>query len=384
MDSSASASWYIDTTASLGRLCERLRGAQWLALDTEFIRERTYYPRLCLIQIATPELVACVDPLAELELKPLIERLYDPAITKVLHAAQQDIEIFYHLFGEVPSPLFDTQIAATVLGQGDQISYAALVQAVTGMNLDKSQVRTDWSRRPLSPEQTRYAADDVRFLCDVYQIQQRELAERQRLDWLQEDFQQLSDPAQYQPNPEQAWRRIKGHGKLKSSQLVVLRALAAWREQQAMHLDKPRRWVCDDTVLLDLARLQPKNDAGLAKLRGRNDKFRKRQGAELIALINEARQTPRESWPKPVQYTPLSMPQDALLDVLMGIVKVCALENDVSPLSLAGRKDLERIIQGDDAPLLHGWRKRLAGEPVLDFIKGRTSLSVDPAGLRLG
>ena len=374
---------YIDSASGLAHLCQRLQGSQWLALDTEFIRERTYYPRLCLIQIATPTLLACIDPLAGLDLKPLFQVLYAPSIIKVLHAAQQDMEIFYHLFQEVPGPLFDTQIAATVLGQGDQIGYAALVQALLGIHLDKSQVRTDWSRRPLTADQVRYAADDVRYLCEVYRIQQRELSERQRLDWLDEDFQVLSDPAQYRPNPAWAWKRIKGHGKLKSSQLVVLHTLADWREREAISADKPRRWICDDQILLDLARFQPNNESELAKLRGMSDKFRKRHGQELIELIAKARHSPRESWPKLARYSPLTASQEALLDALMAIVKICAYEHDVSPLSLASRKELEQVIRQEDVPLLHGWRRRLAGQSVLGFIYGERSLSVDQLTLHL-
>jgi ribonuclease D len=285
---------YIADTASLVQFCEQLHGHPWLALDTEFIRERTYYPRLCLIQIATPDAIACIDPLAELDLQPLLNVLYEPKITKVLHAAQQDLEIFFHLRNSVPSPVFDTQIAATILGQGDQVGYAALAQNLLGVSLDKSQVRTDWSRRPLSPEQLSYAADDVRYLREIYRLQQDQLHARQRLDWLAEDFAKLVDPAQYRPAPQQIWQRVKGHGKLKPAQLVVLQALASWREQEAMQADKPRRWLCDDNLLFDLARLQPKDQAGLDKLRGLSDKLRQRYGTLLLEKIAEARQCPRD------------------------------------------------------------------------------------------
>ncbi|MCB1714549.1 MAG: ribonuclease D [Candidatus Competibacteraceae bacterium] len=383
MDKSSAASLYIDDSASLASFCEQLQGSPWLALDTEFIRERTYYPRLCLLQVGTPEVIACIDPLAELDLTPLLTLLYDPAITKVLHAAQQDLEIFYHLRGAVPSPIFDTQIAATVLGQGDQVGYATLAQELLGINLDKSQVRTDWSRRPLSPEQISYAADDVRYLCKIYTRQLQDLQQRQRQDWLREDFQQLSDPAQYRPNPAQAWTRIKGHGKLKSAQLVVLRTLADWREQQAIQADKPRRWICDDNLLLDLARIQPANQAGLDKLRNLPDKLRQRHGQTLLELIAQARQTPREEWPVLAHPKPLSPAQDAVLDALVAIIKYCAAEHDISPTSLASRRELEQVVRGQDTPLLHGWRKPLAGERVQAFLNGQLELAGSPSGLQL-
>jgi len=373
----------ITDSVSLAQLCGQLRRNTWLALDTEFIRERTYYPRLCLIQVATPTIVACVDPLAELDLQPLLDVLYDPTITKVLHAAQQDLEIFFHLRDAVPRPVFDTQIAATVLGQGDQVAYAALAQNLLGVSLDKSQVRTDWSRRPLSPEQLSYATDDVRYLCEIYRVQQDQLRARQRLDWLTEDFDQLCDPAQYRPAPERAWQRIKGHGKLKPAQLIVLQTLAAWRERKAMQTDKPRRWLCDDNLLLDLARLQPKNQAGLEKLRGLSDKLRQRHGPTLLELIATARRTPHEQWPRLPQAKPLSLQQEAVLDALAGLIKHCAAEHDISPNSLAGRRDLEHVLRGGDAPLLHGWRKALAGERIQTFLNGQLSLTASLKSLYL-
>ena len=233
---------YIETPADLSALCEQLKRSDWLTLDTEFIREETYYPQLCLIQVATDDVVACIDPLAIDDLSPLMEVFYDPAITKVLHSARQDLEIFQNLRGRPPENIFDTQIAATLLGQGDQIGYGNLAKAMLGVELDKAHSRTDWAKRPLSPEQLDYAADDVRYLRDIYKQQIQQLQEMGRLQWLDEDFAQLSNPALYEPPIADAWKRLKGLNRLKGVQLAIVRELAQWREELAKERNLPRRW----------------------------------------------------------------------------------------------------------------------------------------------
>lgn len=375
--------WFVDSPPALAELCDRLRRCDWVALDTEFIRERTYYPQLCLLQLATDDLVACVDPLAGLDLAPLFDRLYEPALTKVLHAAQQDLEILSRLRGMPPAPLFDTQIAATVLGHGEQIGYAALVEAVLGVGLDKSQVRTDWSRRPLSAEQLRYAADDVIYLGVIYRHQRAELEARGRLTWLAEDFAALADAARYRIDPEQSWRRIKGANKLRGRRLNVLRALAAWRERTAMATDRPRRWLLGDDVLLDLARLLPADAEALSRLRGLSDERRRRYGDTLLELIATASAEPPERWPALPAGKPLALPQEALVDALLAIVRLAAQEHEVSPGSLASRRDLEQLVQGQDAAVLHGWRRVLAGQRISEFLAGQRMLAVSAGELVL-
>lgn len=366
---------YVDTPQTLAETCTALSGRAWLALDTEFVREKTYYPKLCLIQIAAAEdEVFCIDPLALDDLTPLWHLLYDPRITKVLHAAQQDLEIFTQLRGAPPTPVFDTQIAATLLGHGEQIGYANLVQALFEVELDKSQVRTDWSQRPLSAEQLAYAAADVSHLCRVYARQHAELSERGRLAWLAEDFAALVDPARYRIDPEQTWLRVKGAQRLKPRQLAVLRVLAAWREREAMARDRPRRWIADDNLLIDLARIQPRDDAQLDRLRGLSGEQRQRHGRTLLELIAAGRDLPAAEWPQPLRVEPLSLEQDALVDALAAIVKLCAAEHGVSPGSLAGRRELERLVLGEDGDLLHGWRAALAGKRVQAFLAGEHAL----------
>lgn len=373
---------FINTPQALAAACAALQGRSWLALDTEFVREKTYQAKLCLIQVAASENeVLCIDPLALDDLEPLWALVYDPGVTKVLHSAQQDVEIFTQLRGVPPAPLFDTQIAAALLGYSEQIGYAHLVQQLFGVELDKSQVRTDWAQRPLSAEQLSYAAADVVYLCRVYQWQHQALSERGRLAWLAEDFAALSDPQRYQIDPQQAWRRIKGAQRLKPPQLVVLQALAAWREREAIRRDLPRRWIADDNLLIDLARIQPSDQQQLSRLRGFDGERRQNQRGLLLDLIAEAQTVPESQWPQPQRSAPLSLEQEALVDALQALVRLCAAEHQVSPGSLAARRDLERLVLGEDIELLHGWRKALAGERVQEFLAGASALRVSAGQL---
>jgi len=375
---------YIDRPAALAGFCARLQKADWLALDTEFIREKTYYPQLCLIQVATAEEIACIDPLALPELDPLLALLYDPTITKVFHAAYQDLEIFFHLRGAVPGPVFDTQLAATVLGYGEQIGYAALVKAVLGVELDKSQTRTDWSRRPLDEAQLAYAADDVRYLCQVYQRQQAELDRLQRLDWLTEDFRALSDPRQYAMPAEDLWQRIRGHQQLRGLQLAVLRALSSWREEQAIAANRPRRWIAGDEVLLELARQLPKNLEGMQRIRGLEAALLRRHGQTLLELITRTLTEPAERWPHLPASRRLSQAQESLVDAMLAVVRLRGAQQGVSPQTLANRQDLERLLGGaEDVPLLHGWRAAVAGREVAALLRGERRLEVRAGELRI-
>lgn len=375
--STAAPARYVDSPEALREVCDRLRAGPWLALDTEFIRERSYYAQLCLVQVANPELIACIDPLTLQDLGPLRELLLDPQVLKVLHAAGQDLEIFDHLWGAVPAPVFDTQLAASVLGLGEQVGYGRLVQAVLGVELDKSHARTDWSRRPLEPEQLRYAADDVRYLVEVYPRLRAELEGKGRLAWLEDDLAALTDPARYRPAPEEAWRRIRGSQHLRPRQLGALKLLAAWRERRAERLDKPRRWVLQDEVLLELARRSPADETALAKIRGLDEGAQRRLGEELLQVLARARALPESEWPQPPVRRDLGPEQDALVDALMALLRHCAQAQAISPAAIATRKDLERLVQGErELELLQGWRGRLAGRAMLDFLEGRTGLCV--------
>ncbi len=368
---------YVDTPAALADLCARLRGQPWLALDTEFMREKTYHPQLCLLQVAGADCIACVDPLALDTLDPLLDVLYAPDTVTVWHAARQDLEIFHLLRGALPTPLFDTQLAATLLGHGDQIGYAALVKAELDVSLDKSHTRTDWSQRPLDPAQLRYAANDVRYLARLYPKLHAELTARRRLDWLTEDFATLSDPAGYTTLPGEAWHRVGGVNKLHDSQLAILRALAGWREQRAQEINRPRKWVLRDEVLTDLARQAPTDRAQLGRIRGLDAGVVKHHGDELLNLIQSARDLPREDWPVLVPRLRLNAQQEAVADLMMALLRHCAQQHHVSPASLATRRDLEALLGGrEDVALLHGWRHALAGQSIQALLRGDMHLGV--------
>jgi len=368
---------YIDNEQQLGQACDTLRSSPILALDTEFMREKTYFAQFCLIQIATEREIFIIDPLSVGNLQPLIELLYDTNIVKILHAARQDLELFYDLEGRVPAPIFDTQIAATVLGFADQIGYANLVHKILGVQLDKSHARTDWSTRPLSEQQLSYAADDVRYLIQLYPeiIQRLETLGRQ--NWLEEDFAALSDSAQYQNDPADSWRRISGHGRLKPQQLAVLQPLAAWREQRARQLNKPRKWIISDDVLLTLAQRMPDMPGKLHGIRGMPDTIVRDFGAELVNIIQQARNRPKSEWPKARAHLAPSRDQELLIDSLMLYLKYLAYNNQITPATLANRKELESLIRGErDLNLLKGWRSHIAGQSLLNMLEGKISIEI--------
>lgn len=368
---------YIENHADLVALCNELRNSSWFAIDTEFMREKSYYPQLCLIQVATEQVVACIDPQAIDDLGPLLDLLYDPAITKVFHAARQDLEIFHVMRGTPPAPVFDTQLGATLLGHGDQIGYGALVKETLGVELEKAHSRADWSLRPLTEEQLHYAADDVRYLVKVYLHQRAELEENGRLAWLQEDFATLCDPRTYENPPQDAWQRIKGVQLLKGAQLAVLQSIAAWREELAQQSNRPRRWILKDEIVFDIARHMPDSRDKLARIRGLEKGVLDRYGKLWLELVAAARALPKEQWPHlhiPVRLTP---EQDALVDAMMALLRLRSLQHKVSPATLGSRRELERLLQGDaDCPLLHGWRAQLVGHDLQGLLRGETALRV--------
>lgn len=374
----------VEHAQALQALVDALEPVTWVAVDTEFERDDSFFPKLCLIQVATADQVACIDPLRLEDLSPLWQRLRDPDLLKVFHAARQDLEVLWLHMGEVPAPVFDTQMAAPLLGLPDQVGYANLVQGLLGVHLDKGHTRSDWSRRPLPPEQLRYAADDVRFLARLYPKIRDDLAARGRLDWLQEDFAELADPEQFRPDSAEAWRRIKAADRLRDRQLAALQALAAWREEQARKVDKPRNWILRDDVLLSLAQQQPRDRQSLAHIRGLHERQAQRFGAEIIALLAKARDQAPPQRPGGARPIPLEPAEDALVDTLMAALRLLAAEHGVNPSVLGTRKDLERLLRGEgDSPLLHGWRGDLAGRALLEILQGRRALVVEGGRLRL-
>ncbi len=368
---------YIDTPKKLDQLCRKIQQEKWLALDTEFLREKTYYPKFCLLQIATLEWVACVDPLVLPSLEMLFEVLDSDDIVKVLHSCQQDFEIFYHLTGKILEPVFDTQLAAPVLGIQDNPGYAMLVSTYLNINLDKAHTRTDWSIRPLSDEQLKYAAEDVIYLAKIYQIMVQKLAQMGRSDWLKEDFDKLSQPDLYDIPVQNAWLKIRGKNKLTGKQLSVLQHLAEWREKTAKRENKPRGWLLKDDLLVDIARLQPTTMPDFFKVRNMNMRTAKQHGRQLCDLIKQAQdQAPIKLHEngKPAKKTPQ---QEAVIDVLGAIVRVRADQNFLSPSILATRKDIEKLLFDDPScTLLKGWRYEMAGKELLQMLHGIASLKI--------
>lgn len=375
---------YIDNNDDLQTYCDSIKESTTLFIDTEFIREKTYAPVLCLIQIASEETLACIDPLAITNLEPFLELIYNESITKVFHAARQDLEIFYNLRQTAPKPVFDTQIAASLLGHADQIGYGNLVNAIVKVSLDKKYARTDWTQRPLSSEQLEYAINDVIYLRDIYNIIYQQLADNNRLQWLDDDFELLTADSTFQVSPGKMWRKVKGHSKLGGRQRAVLQDLAAWREQRAIQSDKPRKWIISDDILLSLAQHQPDSPSKLEKIRGLTDGIIKKSGSTLINIIKESLQRPQETWPALPKFAKTTIQQDALIDCMMAIVRLCAAKEKIASSMLCSRKDLEKwLINNEPITLLSGWRKQLAGTQVADFLNGDITLSSDTSKLKL-
>jgi len=369
---------YVDDSAGLKELSERIKGAPFVALDTEFMRERTYFADLCLIQLATDDVAAIVDPHAIEDLSPLWGALSDPDMTIVLHAADQDLEIIYREMGSVPGPVFDTQIAATLVGLPQQMGYGALVEDVTGTKLDKGDTYSDWAKRPLSDRQIEYALDDVRYLPIVYKTLRDRLVEAGRLEWLDDDFARLALAETYDPDPGLLWKRVKRASSLDRRSLAVLRELAAWREEEAKHRDIPRRWVIGDESLVEIARRKPTNRDELAGIRGVSDKLRKSSYGGVLEAVEVGRRVSDSDLPRVEKRKRRPSEVDGLVDLMAAVVKIRAHESKVAVPLLASRKDLEALAGGEreDSPLLQGWRRSIVGEELLDVVSGRVSIRV--------
>ena len=375
---------YIDSNAGLAGFCASLDEAGYCAIDTEFIRESTYYPELALIQIASAGRLACVDPLAISDFAPLAELLVKQDLLKVFHSSSQDLEILYQKFGAVPSPVFDTQLAAAVLGYNHQISYAELVQQVTGTALDKKHTRANWLRRPLSKDELDYAMDDVRYLLAVYEELNQKLESTGRSSWIERDSRAMSDPKNYQVDKAQLWRRLKGVLKLKGEKLQIASELCQWREELAQRRNRPRRWIAKDDALIEIARQKPLDLEALGKIPELSDKTAKRHGDKLLQIITHAAQVDPSQWPQHDRYKSLNKQQLALGDCLMALCRMIADQNQIALATLATRKDIDNLILNyKSSRLTQGWRFSMAGEQLLEFMHGQSTLSVDNESLKL-
>jgi ribonuclease D len=370
---------YIDNAEQLLTLCQQISQEPWIALDTEFLREKTYYPKFCLLQIAAPGWVACVDPIAISDLTPLLEAIYNPAIVKVLHACRQDLEIFYQITGKIPGPIFDTQIAAPLLGFQENPGYAMLVSSFLNINLNKAHTRTDWSQRPLSQDQIQYAADDVIYLCKIYTQMSNQLEKLGRRDWLDSDFELLKNSELYQLSPENAWLKIRGKNKLTGKQLSIIQYLSEWRERSAQQENKPRNWLLSDELLMELAKLQPVTLSDLTKIRNISERTVNRYGKILCELIETGRQHPPKPLNEKDRPAKKTQQHEAVLDVLSSVVRIRAEENSLNPIILATRKDLEELLFGEeDCLLLQGWRYNMAGRELQGLLNGEYTLTIKP------
>ncbi len=376
----------IADTPSLTALCDRLRGEAFVTVDTEFMRERTYWPELCVVQLAGAEEVAVVDALAPgIDLAPLGALLADPAVTKVFHAARQDIEIFLLRFGDVPRPLFDSQIAAMVAGFGDQVGYDALVSALTGAQIDKAHRFSDWAARPLSAAQIEYAAADVTHLRGVYERLCERLGRDGRMDWVAEEMAALADPATYRADPEAMWERLRVRSSNRR-QLGVLRAIAAWREREAQRANIPRQRMLKDETLLEIAATAPETPEGLARARGVSEGFaRGRMGTSLLAAIAEAKSLPDSALPAAHTGREGPRPSPALVALLKVLLAAKCEAHHVAPRLVASSEDIDRLAteEAPAVPALHGWRRDVFGADALALKDGRIALGVDGRRVRL-
>ncbi|MDP6342335.1 MAG: ribonuclease D [Alphaproteobacteria bacterium] len=368
----------IDDNATLTGLCAELAGSPYISIDTEFIRDRTYWPRLCLVQVANPDQARAIDPLADgIDLSPLYDLLRDPSVVKVFHAARQDVEIFVRQAGDVPSPLFDTQIAAMVCGFGDSVGYDRLVQKLSGAHIDKASRFTDWSRRPLSDKQIGYALDDVTHLLGIYRTLLKQLEESGRAGWLEEEMAVLTDPGTYDQTPEQAWRRLKIRGR-KPTYLGIVKELAAWREREAQRRDMPRGHVLKDEAIQELAAEMPSRQEKLSRLRAVPKGLAEGAvGRELLAAVQRGRDLPQDEIPVLDAQVVLPRGLSPLIDLLKVLLKTRCEEHHVAQKLVATVADLERIAADDgaDVAALHGWRLEIFGEDALALKHGRLAMT---------
>lgn len=378
----------IADSASLADFCQRLADAPYITVDTEFMRERTYWPQLCLVQVADAKEAQAIDPLAPgIDLGPLLGILANPRILKVFHAARQDVEIFFHMTGKVPTPIFDTQVAAMVCGFGDAVSYETLAARLAKARIDKSQRFTDWSHRPLQERQLSYALADVTHLRLAYEKLARQLERDGRAEWLAEEMAVLTDPATYRLDPEDAWRRLKPRTGNQRT-LMLLKALAAWREREAQTRDLPRQRVIRDEALLEIAASAPATIEDLARTRGLSRGLVDgRMGAAILATVAHALETPESEWPAVEARIELPRGLAPVVDLLKVLLKLKCDENDVAQRLVANTADLEAIAGDDDAPVpaMHGWRRTLFGDDALRLKHGKVALALaeNGKGLRL-
>jgi len=370
----------ITTTESLAAFCHRAARVPFVAIDTEFIRESTYWPHLCLVQLAiSPQDAVAVDPLAPgIDLSPLDALMANENVLKVFHAGRQDLEIFLQRTGSLPAPIFDTQVAAMVCGFGESVSYEKLVNRLVGAHLDKGSRYTDWAARPLSPRQITYAIGDVTHLCRVYEKLAADLAESGRIEWVAEEMAALTDISTYRPDVRDAWRRLKPRTENRRF-LAILRELAAWRELEAQKRDVPRGRILRDEVLMEIAAHAPKSAAELSHLRGLSQGFGEgKMGQAALAAIRAGAELPEADCPQHLGLMHDMECNESLLELLRVLLRMASEEHKVAARLIAGSDDLVRIAAGEreGIPALSGWRGDIFGNDALALLRGEASLGL--------
>lgn len=374
---------YVSTPSELAEFCERASSSRVLAVDTEFLREKTYYPRLCLVQVAAGDEIAAVDPILIDDLTPLKALLEDPSVTKVFHACSQDIEVLLDGLGCACAPVFDTQVAAAFLGMRQQVSYGSLVDAYCGIHLPKAESLTDWSRRPLDPEQLAYAEDDVRYLPGIYETMMSRLIELDRLSWVEPEMAELADPARVRRDPREAFLRLRRSGSLTRRQLAVAREVCAWREEVAARRDVPRKWVISDEVAVEVCKRAPTSLERLRRIRG-IDQLGERDGARLVAAVGRGLACPAEECPKVTRHARPSAETESVIDLMYAVLRLVSERSGVATQLIATRDDLlDFVSDRERARLSRSWRWELAGRTLDRLLAGEVGLTVKEGRIEL-
>lgn len=375
---------YISTYDDLSAFCGRARCHAAIAIDTEFLRERTYHAKLCLVQVATPDECVVIDPLTIDDLSPLAELMADVDTLKVFHACSQDMEVLVHTLGVCPAPIFDTQVAAGFLGERAQCSYHNLVHSFCGVSLPKTESLTDWSRRPLSPQQIEYAVDDVRYLIDAYRVIESKLHSLGRTAWVRDEIRPLADPAHYRSDPRSAFKRVKRINACTRRQLAVARELAAWREHRAEDRDIPRKWVMSDEVLVALCRRVPKTIEGFRAVRGTEQLSTRDVEVALDAIARGVR-CPAENLPSIGRAHRTPAPElESVIDLMYALIRLVSDRSGVATSLIISRDGLlDYIDHPERSPLREGWRFELVGTLIDDLLRGDIGLTVKDGALEI-
>lgn len=376
----------ITNSADVADFCAEAANYEFITVDTEFVREKTYWPILCLIQIATPDEAVAIDPLADgIDLQPVYDLMKNTSVLKVLHSASQDMQIMFNASGGMVEPVFDTQIAAMVNGYGDQPAYATLVQRIVGETIDKRSQMTDWSRRPLTDNQVDYAIGDVTYLMDVYDKLVSELDDSERTSWAHEEMGHLRDKSLYDSDPRDLWRKVRLRRPTRRA-LAILREITAWREISAQRRNIPKGWVCRDEALAEIALNSPQTPAALERVRGVNERFAHgRDGKALLDAVKIGLDLPDDECPDPEKGRPPLRGHETLVALLQALLKLRCEENGVAAQLVANRKELDRIATEDepDVRALSGWRREIYGNDAIALKRGEIALTADGLSVRV-